>query len=144
MPASSFYASRPRDSTRRMSATELICATPSQQRLRLNSVAAALQPSTQLLSRPSSRCCCSTSRRDAAAPRGRTRAARSISSVAAALSLLQQQRQATAASRDHWAAPRMGSPSTDLPLFCHRDILTYIQRVFVHNLSSERALRSLP
>ena len=36
-----FYASR-RDATRRMSATELVCAAPSQQRLRRCSVAAAL------------------------------------------------------------------------------------------------------
>ena len=45
----SFCASRPRDATRRMSATELVCAAPSQQRLRRSSVAAALQPSTQLV-----------------------------------------------------------------------------------------------
>ena len=32
-----------------MSATELVCAAPSQQRLRRSSVAAALQPSTQLV-----------------------------------------------------------------------------------------------
>ena len=38
-----------RDATRRMSATELVCAAPSQQRLRRSSVAAALQPSTQLV-----------------------------------------------------------------------------------------------
>ena len=48
--ASSFCASRPRDATRRMSATELVCAAPPQQRLRRSSVAAALQPiSTQLV-----------------------------------------------------------------------------------------------
>ena len=39
---SSFSASR-RDATRRMSATELVCASPSQQRLRRSSVAAALR-----------------------------------------------------------------------------------------------------
>ena len=39
---SSFSASR-RDATRRMSATELVCAAPSQQRLRRSSVAAALR-----------------------------------------------------------------------------------------------------
>jgi hypothetical protein len=58
----SFCVSRPRDATRRMSATELVCAAPSQQRLRRSSssVAAALQPSTQVVvssPRPSSRCC---------------------------------------------------------------------------------------
>ena len=49
-------------------------------------------------------------------PRGGTRAARSISSVAAASAPSQQQKQATAVSRDHerstgrkhhWAAPRI-------------------------------------
>ena len=51
--------------------------------------------------------------RDAAAPRGVTRAARSISSVAAASVPSQQEKQATAVSRDHdatgqqhWPAPR--------------------------------------
>ena len=39
---SSFSASR-REATRRMSATELVCASPSQQRLRRSSVAAALR-----------------------------------------------------------------------------------------------------
>ena len=39
---SSFSASR-RDATRRMSAAELVCASPSQQRLRRSSVAAALR-----------------------------------------------------------------------------------------------------
>ena len=52
MQASAFCASRPRDATRRMSATELVCAAPSQQRLRRSSVAAVLigilPPSTQL------------------------------------------------------------------------------------------------
>jgi len=42
----------------------------------------------------------STSRRDATAPRGGTRAARSISSVAAASAPSPQQKQATAVSRD--------------------------------------------
>ena len=45
MLVSSFCASRPRDATRRMSATELVCAAPSQQRLRRSSVAAALRAS---------------------------------------------------------------------------------------------------
>ena len=49
MPASSFCASRLRDATRRMSATELVCAVPSQQRLRRSSVGVALQTSTQLV-----------------------------------------------------------------------------------------------
>jgi len=55
---SSFSASR-RDATRRMSATELVCASPSQQRLRRSSVAAALRaasaPSQQHQLRPA--CC---------------------------------------------------------------------------------------
>ena len=37
------------NATRRISATELVCAAPSQQRLRRSSVAAVLQPSTQLV-----------------------------------------------------------------------------------------------
>ena len=51
MPASSFCASRLRDATRRMSATELVCAAPSQQRsvAAPSQQAAALQPSTQLV-----------------------------------------------------------------------------------------------
>ena len=49
MLASSSCASHLSDATRRMSATELVCAAPSQQRLRRSSVAAALQPSTQLV-----------------------------------------------------------------------------------------------
>ena len=58
---------------------------------------------------------------DAAGPQGRTRSARSISSVAATSAPSRQQQQATAVSRVHWAAPRMSSPSTGLPLVCHRD-----------------------
>ena len=60
MLASSFCASRPRDATRRMSATELVCAAPSQQRLRRSSVAAPSQQHYTLAlnsSRFSSRCC---------------------------------------------------------------------------------------
>ena len=59
MPASSFCASSPRDATRRMSATELVCAAPSQQRLRRSSVARSQQHYNLALnsSRPSSRCC---------------------------------------------------------------------------------------
>jgi len=88
--------------TRRMSATELVCAAPSQQRLRRSSVGVALQPSTQLVVFVASLLeLAATSRRDAAAPRGGTRAARSISSVAAASAPSQQQKQATAVSRDH-------------------------------------------
>ena len=96
MLASSFCASRPRDATRRMSATELVCAAPSQQRLRRSSVAAALQPSTQLVVfvaslLVSSRCCqqhleegCGgTSRGDASCAQHQLRHS-SISSVAAA------------------------------------------------------------
>ena len=104
-----------RDATRRMSATELVCAAPSQQRLRrssdsvaapapsqqrlrrsTSSVAAALQPSTQQAvsaSRPSLRCCWQhlnegrggTSRRDASCAQHQLRRS-SISSVAAASS----------------------------------------------------------
>ena len=109
MLASSFCASHPRDATRRMSATELVCAAPSQQRLRRSSVAAALQPSTQLVvivacSRPSSRCCWQhleegrggTSRGDASCAQHQPR--RSSISFVAAVAALQQ---ATAVSRDH-------------------------------------------
>ena len=134
MLASSFSASRPRDATRRMSATELVCAAPSQQRLRRSSVGVALQPSTQLVvfvaslfevllaaPRGHEEGCSSTSRRDAAAPRGGGRAARSISSVAAASAPSQQQKQATAASRGHERSTgllcgnaTLGSPSNYL------------------------------
>ena len=84
------------DATCRMSATELVCAAPSQQRLRRSSVAAALQPSTQLVVfvaslLVSSRCCqqhleegCGgTSRGDASCAQHQLRHS-SISSVAAA------------------------------------------------------------
>jgi len=47
-PSRSFCASR-LDVTRRMSATELVCAARSQQRLRRSSVGVALQPGTQRL-----------------------------------------------------------------------------------------------
>jgi hypothetical protein len=60
MLAASFCSSRPRDATRRMSATELVCAAPSQQRLRRSSVAAPSQQHYNLAlnsSRFSSRCC---------------------------------------------------------------------------------------
>ena len=74
MLVSSFCASRPRDATRRMSATELVlrssvasqrqlrrvaAAAPSQQQLRRSSTTTYV-PSTQMVvssSRPSSRCC---------------------------------------------------------------------------------------
>ena len=49
MLVSSFCASLPRDATRRMSTTELVCAAPSRQRLRRSSIAAALQTSTQVV-----------------------------------------------------------------------------------------------
>ena len=116
MLVSSFCTSRPRDATRRMSATELVlrssvaAATPSQQQLRRSSSSvAAAAPSQQhynlALKWSSNRrvpggAAGSTSRRDAVAPRGGTRAARSISSVAAASAPSQQQQQATAVSRD--------------------------------------------
>ena len=89
MLVSSFCASRPRDATRRMSATELA---------RRSSVAAALQQSSTQLElvvsspRPSSRCCWQhleegrggTSMRDASCAQHQLRRS-SISSVAAAL-----------------------------------------------------------
>ena len=81
MLVSSFCASRPRDATRRMSATELVLR---------SSVAAALHPSTQLAvssSRPSRRLeegRGGTSRRDASCAQHQLRRS-SISSVAAAL-----------------------------------------------------------
>ena len=76
MLVSSFCASRPRDATSRMSATERVLhnsVAGSQQQLRRSSssVAAALQPALNPLRVAAS----STSRRGAAAPRGRTRAA---------------------------------------------------------------------
>ena len=46
LASSSFCVSRPRDATRRMSATELVCAAPSQQRLRRSSDSVAA-PSQQ-------------------------------------------------------------------------------------------------
>ena len=113
MLLSSFCASRLSDATRRMSATELVCAAPSQQQLcrGSNSVAAALQPSNNLALKWSSHRRVpprGAAGRDAAAPRGGTRRhleeghelllPRSISSVAAALAPSQQR--ATAASRD--------------------------------------------
>ena len=102
MLTSSFCASRLLDATPRMSATELVlrssiaAATPSQQHYNL---------ALKWLSNhrvPSRGAAGSTSRRDAAAPRGETRAARSISSVAAASAPSQQQQhqRATAVSRD--------------------------------------------
>ena len=69
MLVSSFCASRLSDTTRRMSATELmVFAAPSQQRLRRSSVAAALQPSTQMVAFVAS-----LLEVLLAAPRGRTR-----------------------------------------------------------------------
>ena len=78
MLASSFCASRLSDATCRMSATELVCAGPSQQRRRRSWQ--HLEEGRGGTSRP--------------------RAARRISSVAAASAPLQQQQQATAVSRD--------------------------------------------
>ena len=102
MLVSSFCASRPRDATRRMSATELMrrssvaAATPSQARSNC-SVAASLQPSTQVElvvstpSRPSSRFCWhhfeegrgGTSRRDASCAQHQLRRSSTSSVVAA-------------------------------------------------------------
>ena len=107
MLASSFCASRPRDATRRVSATELVCA--AQQRLRRSSVAAvlynlALKWSSS--SRPSSRYCQQhleegrggTSRGDASSAQLQLRRS-SISSSQAASST----------SRRDAAAPRGGT-----------------------------------
>ena len=107
---SGFLASRPRDATHRMSATELVCAAPLQQRLRhsSDSVAAPSQQHYNLALDwsshrrvPSRGAACITSRRDAAAPRRGTRAVRSTSYVAKASAPSQQQKQTTAVSRDH-------------------------------------------
>jgi len=91
-------ARRVRDATRRMSAMELVCAAPSQQHYNL-----ALNWSSS--SRPSSRCCWQhleeQGRGGTSTARGGTRATRRISSVAAASAPSQQQKQATAVSRDH-------------------------------------------
>ena len=119
MLASSFCASRPRDATRRMSATELVCAAPSQQLLRRSSdsVAAGQQRAA-------------TPHSVAAAPLGGTRryleegralrAACSISSVAQQHQLRRssrsRRRQCPATrsgqrgEKHHWAAPRMYPP----------------------------------
>ena len=111
--------------------SSIAAATPSQQRLRRSSVAAALQPSTQLWlssSRPSSRCCQQhleegpggTSRGDASCAQHELRRS-SISSVAAASG--RRQCPATMSGRrgeKHLrAAPRasLSSPSKYLPLF---------------------------
>ena len=101
MPASSFCASRPRDARRSRSSDS--DAAPSQQNYNL---ARNLSSPRRVLRRGAAG---STSRRDAAAPRGGTRAARSISSVAAASApsqqhqlrrSRQQHQQATAVSCD--------------------------------------------
>ena len=150
MLVSSFYASRLRDATRRMRVTELLCAAPSQQRLRRSSDSvAAAAPSQQQLRRSSTTiynlahnwsshrhvpprgAANSTSRRDAAAPRGGTRAARSISSVAASSAPSQQQKQATAVSRDD---------ERSTGLLCGNDFATHRQTsCFIQNFSPERA-----
>ena len=114
MPASSFCASSPRDATRRMSATELVCAAPSQQRLRRSSVARSQQHYNLALnsSRPSSRCCWQhleegrggTSRGDARCAQHQLRRS-SISSVAAAAR--RRQCPATIGHPLEWTAPRI-------------------------------------
>ena len=150
MLASSFYASRSRDATRRMSTTELICTAPSQQRLRRSSIAAALQPepSTQLVVfvafllevLP-------------AAPRGGTlRHLEGGRALRAASAPSQQHQQATAMSREprpherstgrktSLSSPRKSlSSSNYLPLFC---TVTYKLSSFIIYLPKE--LRSLP
>ena len=105
LASASFRTSSPRDATRRMSSTELLCAT--QQRLRRSSIAAALQPSTQLVVFVASLLQVLLL---LAAPRVGTRrhleggrelrAASRISSIAAASAPSQQQKQATAVFRD--------------------------------------------
>ena len=116
MLVSSFCASRLSDATRRMRATELLCAAPSQQRLRRGSSCVAAR---------SSRCSTTTytalnwsSHRRVAAPRGGTRRqleeGRKLHAESAPS---QQQKQATAVSRDHERSTgrktSSGSPSTD-------------------------------
>ena len=93
-----------------MSATELVCAAPSQQRLRRSrsSVAAALQPSTQMVFsslRP-------TSRRDASCAQHQLRRS-SISSVAAA-SAPSQQHQLRRSSISSVAAAAAGDGSVSV------------------------------
>ena len=109
-----------------MSATELVCAAPSQQRLRRSrsSVAAALQPSTQMVFsslRPTSRCCwqhleegrsSGTSRRDASCAQHQLRRS-SISSVAAA-SAPSQQHQLRRSSISSVAAAAAGDGSVSV------------------------------
>ena len=122
MPVSSFCASRSRDATtRRMSATELVCAAPSQQRLRCSSVQqhCNLALNWSNWSRPSSRCCFFLRRRNLEEGRA-LRAACSISSVAQQHQLRRssrsRRRQCPATrsgqrgEKHHWAAPRMYPP----------------------------------
>ena len=121
MPVSSFCRSRPRDATRRMSATDSCAAPSQQQQLRrssniftlYNTIAMhiwictvgrgaaddqlsamynilALKWSSHRRVPPRGAAAGNTSRKDAAAPRGGTRAARSISSVAASSAPSQQ------------------------------------------------------
>ena len=132
MLVSSFCASRPRDATRRMRATELVlrssvvAATPSQQQLRRSSTSHYnLARNWSSHRRVHRRCAAGcTSRRDAARPRGGTRAARSISSVAAASAPSQQQQLATAVSRDDerstWAPREYSSFSSKYKLAAPR------------------------
>jgi len=103
MQVSSFCASHPRNATHTMSATELVLhssvatATPSHQRLRPPCLRRSSTTIYNLALNWSSHrrvprrgAAGSASRRDAVAPRGGTRAARSISSVAAAKAPSQQ------------------------------------------------------
>ena len=142
-PSCSFCASRLSDATRRMSATELVCAaTPSQQHYNL-----ALNWSSS--SRPSSRCCQQhleegrggTSRRDASCAQHQRRRS-SISAVAAASAPSQQQKQATAVSRDD----ERSTGALLLKLFRDGDI--HAKRRVITSLSSkftnERAGCHLP
>ena len=144
MQVSSFCASHPRNATHTMSATELVLhssvatATPSHQRLRPPCLRRSSTTIYNLALNWSSHrrvprrgAAGSASRRDAVAPRGGTRAARSISSVAASSAPSQQQKQATAVSRDD---------ERSTGLLCGNDFATHRQTsCFIQNFSPERA-----
>ena len=100
---SSFCASRPRDATRRMNATELVAGLRS-------SVAAALQPSTQLVASLLEVLPVALRRGTRRHLEG-GRALRAASAPSQQHQLRRSSSKATAVSRDHWASPRMDSPS---------------------------------
>jgi len=146
MLVSSFCASRLSDATRRMRATGLLCAAPSQQHYNLKPISTQLVVFVAsllevLLAAPRG----GTRRhleggrelRAASAPSQQHQLRRSsLSSVAAALAPSQQQQQATAVSRDHWAQPLEWAAPRRI---CHFFAAVTRQTAFVHNLSSERA-----